>query len=106
MIKVEGTSNEKNEQEIEELDVARTEDIAIGKMKRFEINGKEILIANVDGRYYALDNRCGHSNAALSSGMLNGNTFPSTGPLNHNSFYIRLKNRKPTCRKFKIYFQV
>lgn len=45
----------------------------IGKMKHVEINGKEILIANIDGNYYAVSDRCGHSNASLSRGNLKGN---------------------------------
>jgi nitrite reductase/ring-hydroxylating ferredoxin subunit len=44
-------------------------------MKHVEINGKEILIANIDGKFYALNDRCGHMNALLSMGNLaNDNT--------------------------------
>lgn len=44
------------------------------------------MIANIDGKYYALDNRCGHSNAALSSGILNGNIV--TCPLHAAEFDV------------------
>jgi nitrite reductase/ring-hydroxylating ferredoxin subunit len=39
-------------------------------MKHVEVKGKEILIANIDGKFYALNNRCAHMNALLSMGNL------------------------------------
>jgi len=42
-------------------------------MKHYEVEGKEILIANVGGSFYAISDRCGHMNARLSSGGLSGN---------------------------------
>lgn len=54
------------------VEAAKTSEIEKGKMKSVEINGIDILIANVDGRFYALDDRCGHMNALLSMGTLNG----------------------------------
>ena len=44
-------------------------------MKHFELDGKEILIANVEGRFYAMDDRCGHMNALLSMGNLKDTTL-------------------------------
>ena len=40
------------------IDVAKVDEIPAGKMKHVEINGKEIMIANVSGKFYALDDRC------------------------------------------------
>ena len=48
-------------------------EIPIGKMKHFEVDGKEILIANVDGKFYAIGDRCGHMSARLSMGTLDKN---------------------------------
>ena len=39
-------------------------------MKHVEIKGKEIGIINLDGKYYAMNDRCGHVNAALSKGEI------------------------------------
>jgi nitrite reductase/ring-hydroxylating ferredoxin subunit len=41
-------------------------------MIHVEVDGKEIMIANVEGRFYAMDDRCPHMNALLSKGTLNG----------------------------------
>lgn len=52
------------------IDITSVRDIPDGKMKHFEANGREIMIANTDGNYYAVSDRCGHSNASLSMGSL------------------------------------
>jgi nitrite reductase/ring-hydroxylating ferredoxin subunit len=39
-------------------------------MKHVEIKGKEIAIINLDGKYYAINYRCGHMNAPLSKGEI------------------------------------
>ena len=55
------------------VEVAKVDEIPAGKMKHIEINGKEIVIANANGKFYAIDDRCAHMNAPLSLGNLTGN---------------------------------
>ena len=50
--------------------VAKTFDVPAGKLKHVEIEGMEILIANVEGKFYAVSDRCPHLNAKLSEGTL------------------------------------
>jgi len=54
------------------VEVAKTGEIEPGKMKSVDVKGVDVLIANVDGKFYALDDRCGHMNAMLSMGTLRG----------------------------------
>jgi len=63
------------------LEVASVDEIPVGNMKHVEVNNREILVANVDVRFYAIDDRCGHMNARLSSGGLRGKivTCPQHG---------------------------
>ena len=68
------------------VEVAKTSEIGIGKMKSVEVNGMDILIANVDGRFYALDDRCGHMNALLSMGTLEGKIV--TCPFHYAQFDV------------------
>lgn len=42
------------------LEVGKVDEIPVGKMKYVEIQGKEIVISNIGGKYYAMDDRCGH----------------------------------------------
>jgi nitrite reductase/ring-hydroxylating ferredoxin subunit len=55
------------------VEVASTQEIPAGNMKHVEVDGKEIAITNINGKYYAFDDRCGHSSARLSMGVINGN---------------------------------
>jgi len=52
--------------------VASTKDLASGKMKGVEADGKPILLVNVAGKYYAIGNVCTHMGCMLSDGTLKG----------------------------------
>jgi nitrite reductase/ring-hydroxylating ferredoxin subunit len=41
-------------------------------MKAIELNGRELVLCNCAGTFYALDRRCGHMNAPLEMGTLDG----------------------------------
>jgi 3-phenylpropionate/trans-cinnamate dioxygenase ferredoxin subunit len=52
--------------------VAQTNDIPKGSMKVYSAGHKQILVSNVDGNYYAIDNTCTHMGGDLSKGKLDG----------------------------------
>jgi nitrite reductase/ring-hydroxylating ferredoxin subunit len=62
----------KKHEEQQFVDVADLNDVPEGKTKHVEVKEKEILLANSDGKVYALCDRCSHNNAPLSMGTLNG----------------------------------
>lgn len=47
-------------------------DVARGGMKAVELNGREVVVCNRDGTFHAIDRRCGHMNAPLERGALDG----------------------------------
>ncbi len=49
-----------------------SDEVAPGGMKAIEIGGNEIIICNSDGKFYAVQRRCGHMNAPLDLGTLDG----------------------------------
>jgi nitrite reductase/ring-hydroxylating ferredoxin subunit len=55
------------------VEAGKVNEISNGQMKHVKINGKEIVIANLDGKFYAFADRCGHMNARLSRGNINQN---------------------------------
>ena len=55
------------------VEVCNVSEISNGQMKHVDINGKEIVIANLNGKFYAFAERCGHMNARLSRGNINQN---------------------------------
>jgi nitrite reductase/ring-hydroxylating ferredoxin subunit len=50
----------------------RTAEVAAGGMKAVELDGRELVICNCGGSFYAIDRRCGHMNAPLEMGTLDG----------------------------------
>ena len=52
--------------------VAETAEVPPGKMKKATVDGEEILIVNVEGKYYAMRNKCTHRGGDLSKGSLSG----------------------------------
>ena len=52
----------------------KVSDITSGKMIMVSTDGKDILVTNVDGNYYAMDDTCTHAGASLSEGSLDGST--------------------------------
>lgn len=68
------------------IEVAKLDEIARGGMKAYEVKGKEIVLCNYDGKIYAVSRRCGHTNAPLEMGTLEG--YILTCPLHHSQFDI------------------
>lgn len=54
------------------IQAIQTAEIAPGGMKAVEVTGRELVICNCAGTFYALDRRCGHMNAPLEMGTLDG----------------------------------
>lgn len=54
------------------IKVAQIAEIPAGNKKKISAEGKEILVTNIDGSYYALDNTCTHMGGSLYDGKLEG----------------------------------
>ncbi len=52
--------------------IADTSDIPDGEIKMFKVGKVDVLVANVGGKYFAIDNRCSHLRGNLSRGKLSG----------------------------------
>ena len=67
--------------------VAQVSDLAAGEMKFVAVDRERIVLAHVDGGFYALRDVCGHRNAPLSRGRLEGCLIEC--PLHFAQFDIR-----------------
>ena len=54
------------------IEAGKAGELAPGTMKRADVRGRRILLANVDGRICAVDDTCTHEEASLSTGVLKG----------------------------------
>ncbi len=52
--------------------LAKIGDIAPGKARKYTVDGKEVAVFNVDGKFFAIDDTCAHLGASLSEGALHG----------------------------------
>lgn len=68
------------------VNAAKVSEIPSGTMKHVEARGNEICIANINGRFYAMGDRCGHENARLSLGPLEGTVV--TCPMHYSTFDV------------------
>jgi len=50
--------------------VASTKELGFGKMLSVKAGGKEVLVVNLEGKYYAIGNVCTHMGCMLSDGVL------------------------------------
>ncbi|MGA8383491.1 MAG: non-heme iron oxygenase ferredoxin subunit [Stellaceae bacterium] len=67
--------------------VARVSDLVPGEMKFVAVDRERVVLANVEGAFYALRDVCGHRNAPLSRGRLDGCLIEC--PLHFAQFDIR-----------------
>ena len=51
---------------------AKTNEITPGTIREFQVEGKAVALANVEGKYYAINNTCLHRGGPLGQGTLSG----------------------------------
>jgi 3-phenylpropionate/trans-cinnamate dioxygenase ferredoxin component len=67
--------------------VASTSEIAPGQCRLFNVKGKQIVLFNVEGAFFALDNACTHEEGPLAEGDVEG--YEVTCPWHGARFDIR-----------------
>ena len=70
-----------------QVQVARAEDIPPGKMMGVETPGERLLIANVEGQFFAMRAKCNHMGGPLDKGALDGSVV--TCPLHGSKWDVR-----------------
>jgi 3-phenylpropionate/trans-cinnamate dioxygenase ferredoxin component len=69
------------------MKVCTTGDVAPGTMKKFSAEGYDVLVANIDGNFFAIDNHCPHMGGDLSAGKLEGSVV--TCPRHSSQFDVK-----------------
>lgn len=96
------------------IEVAQVNEVPSGTMKSYSAGGKQILIANIDGKLYAIDDVCTHAGGDLSKGKLEGKIV--TCPRHGSKFdvttgkcisgpkiaFLRLKTKDETAYEVKV----
>lgn len=69
------------------IELIKADALAPGSMTCVDVGGQRVLVANVDGVFYATDDTCTHEEASLSSGSLKGELVKC--PLHGSRFSVR-----------------
>ena len=67
--------------------VANAKDIQPSQMKEVEVNGENICVANVEGKFYAIGSICTHEGGPLADGTLEG--YEVECPWHNSKFDVR-----------------
>lgn len=82
---------------------ACTAEVPPGRMRRVDLAGRRILLANVNGAFYAADDTCTHEDASLARGSLQGEWVKC--PLHNSRFNVRTGEvvEEPATERLAIY---
>lgn len=90
---------------MEFVPVLKLKDLPVGKKKRVEAKGEEIMVANIGGKIHAVSDRCGHMSVSLSVGQMTDGEIEC--PLHGSIFDVKTgrlvsdQPRKAFFRKIK-----
>jgi glycine betaine catabolism B len=56
-------------------EVAKTSEIPEGAVKAVKVSGTEVMVANIEGKMYAIGNKCTHVGGPLAKGKLAGSVI-------------------------------
>jgi nitrite reductase/ring-hydroxylating ferredoxin subunit len=57
---------------LKKVKVANIREIGFNSMKCVDVNGRKVLIANIEGKFYGMMGICSHAGGHLWEGKLNG----------------------------------
>ena len=60
---------------MEKIFVCKTTQISVGQMKKISVDGKDIVVANIGGNYFAINDTCTHAGASLAEGKIEDSTI-------------------------------
>lgn len=69
------------------ISITKINEIPLGGHKAITINGTPVVLFNLEGEYYAIENRCTHQDFPLSEGCIIDNEI--TCPLHGAKFNIK-----------------
>ncbi len=52
--------------------IAGADELAVGQMKAFELDGRRLLLVNAEGRLHVIDEMCSHEDYSLALGCIKG----------------------------------
>jgi 3-phenylpropionate/trans-cinnamate dioxygenase ferredoxin component len=66
------------------IPLVKVDEVTPGSIRKVDVNGREVVVANVDGAYFAFASECPHEGADMAKGQLDGMAVRCT---NHNFLF-------------------
>jgi nitrite reductase/ring-hydroxylating ferredoxin subunit len=66
--------------------LCKASEIAVGSVKKVELDSGAVAIFNIEGSYYVTDDRCTHGLSSLSEGILDGDIIECS--LHFGGFHV------------------
>jgi 3-phenylpropionate/trans-cinnamate dioxygenase ferredoxin subunit len=73
--------------------VCGADEVPAGNLKAVEVGNVRVMLANVDGDLYALEDQCSHQDFPLSAGLIEGRQVECV----FHGARFDLETGKPTC---------
>lgn len=83
--------------------LCRLESVPPGELRQFNIGEAEILVINLDGRYYCIAGRCTHAGAPLVEGDISSEVLICPWHYSHFSIKDGSVIQGPAERPLKVY---
>ncbi len=85
--------------------VCKTEVIAEGRGESFTVAGVKVAVFNIDGEFFALEDRCSHADAPLAGGYVHRREKCVACPWHGAEFDLRTGRTMapPACEDIKAY---
>ena len=83
--------------------VASTSEIPEGKMRKVVVGSQQVLVVNVNGKYYAVGNVCTHMGGPLDQGILEGHEVQCPWHGSHFDVTNGQVKRGPATRPEPVY---
>lgn len=69
------------------MQIGLTKDVAPGTMRGFRAGDRAILVSSIDGKFYAIGDKCTHRGCSLSKGRMEGEVV--TCPCHGSRFNLK-----------------
>ncbi len=84
--------------------IANTNEIQKSQIKEIEIEDQKIIIANIDGNFYAIEGICTHEGGPLSEGSLSGHEIEC--PWHGAKFDVRTEVTNPPATEPELKYEL
>ena len=83
--------------------VADEQEVQPGQMKKIEISGKKLLLANAEGQFYIVDEMCSHEDFSLYLGCIKGRSIKCSLHGSHFDLESGEPLEEPACEAIGTY---